>query len=224
MRTLKNERLFRQIINSDSYRQYFSEKTDSHSHAVRFSPGENVIFQGERSEYLYYLYQGKCQVSATMENGRTAIINTLTAPGLIGEIELIKNDSPFSVDALTECTCITISIAHCRDIILNDVNFLYHLCSSLVDKERRTAIELAHHISFPLEYRLARFILDNSNGDVFRIKKTVISESLGVSYRHLEKIMKKMVDEGTLQKEKLTYYIVRRDVLDKLVSSLNVFS
>ena len=99
MKTLKNEKLFRQIINSDSYRQYFSEKTDSHSHAVRFSPGENVIFQGERSEYLYYLYQGKCQVSATMENGRTAIINTLTAPGLIGEIELIKNDSPFSVDA-----------------------------------------------------------------------------------------------------------------------------
>jgi CRP/FNR family putative post-exponential-phase nitrogen-starvation transcriptional regulator len=224
MKTIKNDRLFRQITCSQQYRQFFSEKTDRFAHAVRFSPGENVIFLGEKSEYLYYLYSGRCQVSAIMENGRTVIINTLNGPCLIGEIELIKNDSPFNVDALTECTCIAIDIGKCRDIILNDVSFLYHLCSSLVDKERKTALVLAHHISFPLEYRLAKFILDNSNGDVFRIKKTVISESLGVSYRHLEKIMKKLVDEGTLRKEKLTYYITRRDVLDKLVSSLNVFS
>ena len=224
MKTINSERLFNQIVRSAEYRQYFSEQTDRFAHPVRFSPGENVLFQGEKSDYLYFLYKGKCQVSATMENGRTAIINTLVSPGLIGEIELIRNDSPFSVDALTECTCMAIDISQCRNMLLNDVSFLYHLCSSLVDKERKTAIVLAHHISFPLEYRLAKFILDNSNGDVFRIKKTVISESLGVSYRHLEKVMKKFVDEGTVRKEKLTYYIVRRDVLDKLVSSLNVFS
>lgn len=223
MKIIDNPRLLKQIRQNEEYRRFFNNEADRHGFLAEFRQGENIIFQEEQSEYLYFLYKGKCQVTAYMENGKAVIINTLNAPCLIGEIELIKNDSPFSVDALKNCTVVAFPVSSCRSILLNNTSFLYQLCSALVDKERKNALSLAHHISFPFEYRLAKFILDNSDGKVFTVKKTVIAESLGISYRHLEKVMVSFIEKGYLRKEKLTYYITDYSSLDKLSKSLNVF-
>ena len=223
MKIIDNSRLLAQIRQNSEYKRFFSNEADKYAFPAEIRQGETIIYQQAPSEYLYYLYKGKCQVTAYMENGKAVIINTLNAPCLIGEIELIKNDYPFSVDALKNCTVAAFPIDPCRNILLHDTEFLYQLCSALVDKERKNALNLAHHISFPFEYRLAKFILDNSDGKVFKVKKTVIAESLGISYRHLEKVMKNFVDQGFLQKEKLTYYITDVNARDKLSKSLNVF-
>ncbi len=223
MKIIKNDRLLKQILQEKEYERYFGHQIDEHVFLADFSAGETIIYQDEKPDYLYYLIKGKCRVSAFMENGKTVIINTLTAPCLVGEIEIIKNDSPFSVETMQNCRAVVIPVNRCRNILLNDNRFLYQLCVSLVDKERNNAINLAHHISFPFEYRLAKFILDNSDGKTFKLKKTIIAESLGISYRHLEKVMNSFIAKGYLKKEKLTYYITDRNALDKLADSLTIF-
>ena len=78
-----------------------------------------------------------------------------------------------------------------------------------------------HSNSFNL--RLARFILDNSDGKTLSIRKVTIAESLGISYRHLEKLMNDLCTQKILEKIKLRYKIIDIKRLEELSSKLDVF-
>ncbi|MBQ6654377.1 MAG: transcriptional regulator YeiL [Erysipelotrichaceae bacterium] len=223
MKFIDNDDLLRKHLNSASVRRYFPAQLDRHFQLASLRQNEQIIRQGEKSAYLYYLLSGRCKVSAVMENGRTVIINSLEAPCLIGEIELINRDVPFSVESITEVLLLALPVDKARDSLLNSPDFLYQLCSDLVDKERTHAIRLAHYVSFPLINRLAQFILTNSTPEGMQIKKTVIAESLGVSYRHLEKVMNDLVSQGTLEKQKRNYRIIKAEYLRSLAQQMEVF-
>ena len=189
MKVIKDKEIIKKYLNDADYRKLFPKQIDKYGRLVIFDSMETILYQGQDSEYLYYLFKGKCKVLAYMENGKAIVIKNAEAPCLIGEIELFNEDSSFSVETLSECTAIMFPLEECKQILLNDQKFLLENCRILAKKERNTAFELSRNMSFPLINRLARFILDNSVNNVMNIKKTMIAESLGVSYRHLEKVM-----------------------------------
>ncbi len=223
MQKINDREKLRKCLSHPYVHRYFPSELDEHFLLMSAQPGEQIIFQGVKSDYLYFLLSGRCKVSAVMENGRTVIVNSLTAPCLIGEIELINQDAPFSVESLTEGLLLTLPVQACRKILLESPQFLLQLCGDLVSKERTNAIRLAHYVSFPLENRLAQFIINNSAEDGLRIKKTVIAESLGVSYRHLEKVMSDLVSKGVLSKTGKQYRIIKRPYLQQLADAMEVF-
>ncbi len=65
------------------------------------------------------------------------------------------------------------------------------------------------------------FILENRQGIYFYVKKVHISESLGVSYRHVEKVMNDFVKKGYLIKDKLVYAIADEPALKELCRELD---
>ncbi len=223
MQKITDREKLKKCLEQPDVRRYFSRDLDEFFQLMSSRPGEQIIFQGVRSDYLYFLLSGRCKVSAVMENGRTVIVSSLAAPCLIGEIELINQDVPFSVEGLSETLLLALPVEVCRQRLLANPDFLLQLCCDLVGKERTNAIKLAHYVSFPLENRLARFLLDNSTDDGLEIRKTVIAESLGVSYRHLEKVMSDLVTDGILSKRGRHYQIVDRDYLQDLSEAMEVF-
>ena len=223
MKKLENSKLLKEIAESDSFKNYFDTDIYNDLLLFHYDRTETILRQSKKTDYLYYLYSGRCKVIAYTENGKAIIINNLKAPCLIGEIELINNDNPFTVDTLSECLVVAIPLNKYRSTLLSDSKFLYKLSSSLADKERKTVLAYTHYVSYPLENRLARFILDYSQGDVFSIKKVVIAESLGVSYRHLETVMSGFVKKKYLHKEKLNYYIKDRNKLLELSKAMDLF-
>jgi CRP-like cAMP-binding protein len=109
-----------------------------------------------------------------------------------------------------------------RSELLEDAPFLLRLCETLADKERENAIRLSQVSGFPLAHRLAGFLLSNQQNGRVALKKTVIAESLGVSYRHLEKVMGDFVREGILDKNGRIYEIRGRERLEELAASLRI--
>lgn len=223
MKRINDNKLLETITNKPDFLSFFSKDKYSDFIFFKCDSSETILRQSEKSDYLFYLYSGKCKVIAYTENGKAIIINNLTAPCLIGEIELINKDNPFTVETIEESILLALPLNKYRDTLLHDSNFLFHLCSSLAQKERKTVIAYTHSVSYPLENRLAHFILDYAQEDVFKIKKVVIAESLGVSYRHLETVMSNLVKQGILRKEKLTYYIKDRDRLSTLAKAMELF-
>ena len=49
-----------------------------------FQPDEFIMREGERSEYLYYLTEGRAKLFLSQENGRISLINFIEAPCFIG--------------------------------------------------------------------------------------------------------------------------------------------
>ena len=190
---------------------------------VQYSPGETLIRQGSIPVNLYCLIHGRCSVHTYLSNGKRMVLSSLNAPCLIGEIELLEMcDTTFSVKVLEKSILLAFPLSLCRSTLINDNRFLRKLCILIADKEKRNARRLMISGGFPLEYRLAEFILNNCEEDDLKLKKIEIAETLGVSYRHLEKVMSDFVSGGYLRKEKLIYSLEDRPKLESLAAHLSI--
>ncbi len=220
----KDKTLLNKLIQNEAFTSFFSNDYHEDLLLIRFDASQNIIKAHQELEYLYFMFSGRCKVIAYSQNGKKMILSSLKAPCLIGEIELISQRQTYIVDALEDCLMIAIPLKKYKEKLLSDPHFLLQLSISLAEKEGKAMTSYIHNISYPLINRLARFILDNIEGNTFSIRKTVIAESLGVSYRHLEAVLSDMVRNKILEKHKLTYTIKDRNRLKKLSQVLDIDS
>lgn len=190
---------------------------------VQFNIGEFILNEGSTSEYLYYLIDGKAKLYLTHKNGKVSIINFYEPPCFFGEMELIGAQTECSaIQALTLCHCFAISIINCKDKLLNDIKFLKYLCVFLSKKAINNTDKYTKNQSYPLENRLATFILLTSNNFLYREKHTEASEFLGVSYRHLLYVLADFCKRDILHKEDCGYRIINLNSLKNLAKEMNL--
>lgn len=223
MKKIYDRKQIQQYLKHPIYKRYFSNDFDNDVYLVDCKANEKLMNQGDEPTTLYFLVEGRCRVSAVNEKGKLFVINTIEAPDLVGEIELISEDDSFSVETIEKSKLLALPYDKCKKKLLKDNYFLLSLCELIIEKERKHALKLTQVNSFPLENRLAEFILDNQINDKINLKKTIIAESLGVSYRHLEKVMNDFVINKILKKDKFVYTIINKKKLIDLASVLDIF-
>lgn len=222
MKIIIDSFLLNKYLTSVPYTNYFRENLHTYTQILEYEPGEIVVQQDTPPTSLYLMVTGRCCVRVLLANGKSIILRTLKAPCLIGEMELIQDVSSFTVQTLEKSRMLAISLRECKPYLLGDAYFLRRLCSDLILKERVEAFTLLHSFAYPLENRLARFILDNRQEKHFYIKKVLIAESLGVSYRHVGKVMNDFINKNYLSKKGLVYTITDEDALTALARELDV--
>lgn len=187
---------------------FFSFDLRPYTSIVKFDSTERILCEGEKPGFLYYLTDGRAKLFLSHGNGRISLINFLHAPCFIGEMELFgAQERANGVTAVTPCTCYAIRTAECREQILNDTRFLRSLCLLLSQKAIGNTCNYSKNQSYPLEVRLANFILLTSCNRLYREKHTEASEFLGVTYRHLLYVLADFVKRGFLKKTEQGYYI-----------------
>ncbi len=215
----KNE-LLEEYYNHLPLSDYFGFDIRPYTSIVKFDSAENILYEGEKPDSLYYLINGRAKLFLSHENGRISLINFLNAPCFVGEMELLgAQEAANGVIAITPCTCYKIHTNNCRDKILNDTKFLRYLCLFLSQKAISNTYNYSKNQSYPLEVRLANFILLTSCNQMYREKHTEAAEFLGVTYRHLLYVLADFVKRGYLKKNKQGYYIQDLSALRKIAES-----
>lgn len=222
MKIVKNSELLERYLNAAPYTYYFGKALHPYTQIHEYEAGESILKQDTPPCYLYLMSFGRCCVRVLLANGKSVILRTLTAPCLIGEMELIREVSSFTVQSLEKSRLLAVPLEQCRSYLLENAYFLRRLCSDLILKERVEAFNLLHSFAYPLENRLAKFILDNRQENQFYIKKVLVAESLGVSYRHVGKVMNDFVNNKYLSKQRLIYTITNEEALVKLARELEI--
>ena len=74
--------------------------------------------------------------------------------------------------------------------------------------------------AYPLENRLASFILLSSDNDFYKEKHTEVCEYLGVSYRHLLFVLAQFTENGYLTKQNRGYFLSNRAQLQQLAAEI----
>lgn len=175
----------------------------------QFERGEWINNEGSFPQYLYYLVEGKAKVYFTQGNGKVALINFAQPGAFIGEIELLSNDYySKGVQTMSTTTCLALPLSKCKELLLTDVVFLRYLCTFLGNKTSHITTKFTQSLAYPLENRLAEFILLSADGDVYKEKHTEVCDYLGVSYRHLLHVLSQFCEMGLLKKEGRSYIIV----------------
>ena len=217
MITINDNKRLEEYYNQFPLSDYFSFDVYPYTSIVKFDSTESILREGENPEYLYYLIDGRAKLFLSQGNGRISLINFLNALCFIGEMELLgAQEAAKGVTAITPCTCYAIHILKCKSQLLNDTKFLRHLCLFLSQKAIGNTYNYSKNQSYPLEVRLANFILLTSCNRMYREKHTEVSEFLGVTYRHLLYVLADFVKRGFLKKTEQGYYIQDFDMLCKI--------
>lgn len=187
---------------------------------VRFGSGEAIMKEGEKPGNLYYMLEGRAKLFLSHANGRITLINFLDAPCFVGEMELIgAQETTNGVTAITPCVCYEICVDKCRGRLLEDTKFLRYLCVFLGRKALENTDNYSRNQAYPLETRLAGFILMTAHNGVYTERHTEAAEFLGVSYRHLLFVLAGFVEKGLLLKTRRGYELADPVKLRELARS-----
>ncbi|WP_107839760.1 transcriptional regulator YeiL [Metasolibacillus meyeri] len=181
-----------------------------------FERGEWIIKEGNFPQYLYFLAEGKAKIYMTQENGKVALISFAQPNAFIGELELLDEDYySKGVQTMTTTICLALPIAKCKNELLADVVFLRYLCTFLGNKTSLMTAKFSKSLAYPLENRLAEFIILSAHNDIYKEKHTEVCDYLGVSYRHLLHVLSQFCEQGLLEKRGRSYVIIDMGALKK---------
>ncbi|SFC91035.1 transcriptional regulator YeiL [Clostridium uliginosum] len=209
--------------------QLFTKDMREFMELFLFKKNEHICRDGEDINYIFFFLEGKVKVYITLSNGKSLLNCFYQEFKMIGDIEIINlNRASTNVQAIEDTYCIGISLENARQHLINDAKFLRFLCNSLGEKLDRFAKNTSINLLYPLENRLASYILAtgeriDKSGErviIFNEKLTEISELLGTSYRHLLRTLNNLCLKGFIKKENNYFEVIDEVNLRKLAADL----
>lgn len=212
-----SEPLRSQYIDLYNIQSYFSFPIKPYIQVHQFKRGEFIYKEGSIPEYLYLLVEGKAKLYITHENGKVSLLNFIEAPSFVGELELLNAEKySIGVQTSTKVICFAIPMHSCKEKLLEDPVFLRHLSIFLSKKTHLLSYKSVQTQIYPLENRLASFILMSAENDFYKEKHTEVSEYLGVSYRHLLHVLSHFCKANLIKKHERGYIILDKERLLQL--------
>lgn len=226
MRIVKDKNLIEFYIKRNNLTEIFRIKTLNTCQLWNFEKNEYILREGSQLQYYYYLVEGEIQTSYTMENGKTMPLKIYKDFQPIGDIELIKKLPILAnVDAIESSYFIVFPIDMIRDEYENNIKFVKHFSEILSDKIYSVIKNSSHNYIYPLQNRLASFIMQQSENGFVEIKTfKLVAQALGTTYRHLHRVLKEFEKEKLIKCEKKSIEILDKSSLEEKVKALYIKS
>lgn len=190
--------------------QYGLDKNKLYNCSIRtYYFSERVITEGIRCENLIIVTDGKAKVGTMTPNGKNLILCFYISSGILGDLELMIDSGLGSstVTALNDLRCICIPVGENKQYLLNNLQFIRIVCKELAEKLQKDVDTTVIHTLYSGQTRLCRYILEASHDRWFRDIMSDVAYSIGISYRHLYRMIGKLCDDGILEKTDKGYYI-----------------
>lgn len=209
--------------------EIFTKDMKPYMELFLFKKNEHICKETEKIEYVFFFVDGKAKVYTTLSNGKSLLLCFYEDFKILGDVEVVEPQSASTnVQVINDVYCIGISMKRAREYLINDAKFLRSICSSLSTKLNRNSKNSSINLLYPLENRLASYILATSK-DIdsknerkiqFHGNLTEIAELLGTSYRHLLRILKTFTSEQIIEKKGKYFEVINKDKLKELASDL----
>ncbi len=210
-----------QYLQRHSIAHLFSFPVEQMMEVHEYKRDEWIIHEGRRTDYLFYVIEGKAKIYMTHQNGKVSLLNFVHTNEFIGEMELLHEEYyTKGIQAATRTVCLALSFHQCRSQLLEDTKFLRELTKVLSIKATLMAEKYSQTLAYPLENRLADFILQTADEGMYKEKHVSVCDYLGVSYRHLLHVLAQFCERGYLQKTGRHYLIKEYNSLYELAGML----
>lgn len=190
-----------------------------HLHLFRFPAYSHVYTEQDEQHYLYFLVEGEVQCSHYHWSGKLAVIALSKPFTVIGDVEILSEQSVRSNVIATQQTTM-LGIA--RDIVerygADDPRFLRFLIHQLREKLYKTNVLQVNQV-LPVINRLAVYImaqLTEEGEGVILPSKEELASLMGITPRHLNRVLKEMVEMGALDAGYPRVCIRNRSTLEAL--------
>lgn len=185
----------------------FHQRLISHVSLWRYQQGELICSKGDKREYMYLLVKGKLKIFTTTKEGKTFILCFKNPLEAIGDIEYVQQtDMVNTVEAVTEVHMLRIShqalMRHAKD----DPRVLAFLLKGITNKFYTKSNDLSFHLLYPVEVRLASYLLSVLTGDddarARPLRLTDAASLIGTSYRHINRVIQQFQEKGLIERRR----------------------
>ncbi|MEG0077277.1 MAG: cyclic nucleotide-binding domain-containing protein [Anaerorhabdus sp.] len=181
-----------------------------------YKQGEIVIQENEPLNWIGIVLQGKAKVCCSSSNGKNLVLCYFVSSGIIGGLEMMSNtpNATASMIALTDFKCIVIPNKNNSNLLKQNIHFLNQLCFELSNSLVRSSNNFVSSSLHTGEQRLCSYILETSSRNLFCDVLSDVACSIGLSYRHMFRILNQLCLEGILEKKQSGYQIINKKQLE----------
>ncbi|PFE55815.1 hypothetical protein CN318_11130 [Bacillus cereus] len=198
-----------QYLKAYNLLEIFSGISTDNFQVNHFEKGKLICDKDDEIHRLYFIDKGKVKVYTITPEGKKLILRFINPLAIVGDIELIQNSKVHNVvEACSDVVAISITNTVIRNKLLHDpicMNFLLeNIANTLKISTRFTALNLL----YPVEVRVASYLLSistDSNGNMYKedldsTSVSSIADFIGVSYRHVIRVLQKFYSEKLIEK------------------------
>ncbi|WP_214712092.1 Crp/Fnr family transcriptional regulator [Exiguobacterium sp. s55] len=182
---------------------------------VRYATGEAICTQGAKAEQLHFLVSGKIRVAHTSAAGKRLVLSFKYPLDLIGDIEYVRR-TPFlnTVEAVTPVEMIVVRFEDLARHAQDDVTWLHYLLEGITKKFEMKSQSMSFNLFYPVDVRLASYLLSMTPEET-TLGSTVdeltgIADLIGTSYRHVNRTLKRFVEQGLIERDRRSIAIMDR--------------
>ena len=207
-------------------REIFSKMHKDDFSLVHIPKGDVICLKGEEMKYMYLIVEGKVKIYAATSEDKRLILRFQKALEIIGDIEYIENPIVHhTVEAGTDCKAIKISYETIRQKAGNDPAFLAYMLKIVTRKLLDKTDAATFNLLYPVEVRVASYLLSIANSyegksffhDVtYGSSLTDIADMIGTSYRHLNRVLKKLCMDGIIDRAGGKLFVKDMDALARI--------
>lgn len=184
-----------------------------------FKKGDYVITQGEQPEYMYFLVEGRLKIFTASDEGKKLIIAFTQPFNVLGDIEFVQR-KPYlnTVEAITDGKMLALPISIIHEQGLQHSPFTSYLLDTLTGKFYANAYSSHFNLLHSVDVRFASYLLSitEETDDVSIHDIRDVADLIGTSYRHLNRIIRQLCEEGLIERAQRTIRILNREQLYKL--------
>lgn len=224
MKEKRDQEQLQQYLHDHQLMSIFPEALVPQLSLCQYEQGELICSQGEHAENLYLLVKGKVKIYTSSPEGKTLILSFKTPLEVVGDIEYVRG-IPFlnSVEAATTVHMIGISHRWLKKHATDYAPFLQFLLQIITQKFCVKSNSLSFNLLYPVEVRLARYLLSVSMEEAAATGNEQISlldaaNLIGTSYRHLNRVIQQLCKEGLIERSNGFILVKNREGLAALAS------
>jgi CRP/FNR family cyclic AMP-dependent transcriptional regulator len=185
---------------------------------IRTYPRHTVIInEGERSDSLFVILDGKVKVYVAEPGGREMIIGFLGAGEYVGEMALDGRPRSASVMTVDPTTCSVVTHATLRTAIAADPDVAMNLIATLIERARIATDSVKNLALMDVYGRVARLLLsiavEQPDGTLVvpqRMTQQDIADRIGASRDMVSRIFKDLTTGGYISVEDRVITIHRK--------------
>ncbi|PEK24541.1 hypothetical protein CN694_15320 [Bacillus wiedmannii] len=209
MKMENRSELIIRYLETNKMLEIFSEIDTSYFQVNHFDKGKFICNIDDAMDRLYFVVKGKVKVYTITPEGKKLILRFINPLAVVGDIELIQNSKAHNVvEACSDVIAISISHAVIRNKLLHDPIFMNFLLENIANTLKISTRFTALNLLYPVEVRVASYLLSistDSNGNMYKkdLDATSISsiaDFIGVSYRHVIRVLQKFYKEKLIEK------------------------
>ncbi len=189
-------------------------------HRVSYEPREQILQQGDPMDCLYIILHGTAKICINAMNGKNLILTYYISKGLLGSIEVMKEHptGATTVTALTPLHMIAIPFVSNTSYMRANIVFMNDIARSLADIVVNSDNARVASALYTSEERLCSYILINQHHNLFTDVLSDTAQSVGMSYRHIFRVMNHLCADGILEKTDHGYKIINKEALQQKAS------